>query len=297
MLIGQVEYHEFLWLQLQAYHAGRSLEEQDNYLEQSRRDVDKVLDEVINFKFDAKNGICKYVNCKPVDNDSISDADDSIDDTSNLDENNREKDDDDDNDDEFLTFKTSFDKDALTSSPRIEKANKNEDITETSIENNIQDLKISEEKPPEIGTNSKTEKKEEKVFNLSESRNKKIAAMHEISALIQKIESVEALYPNTKALMNSHPKYKEIRFTRNLEALLLWLNINKELYHRLVVLADWIEIDPDDVINWKDWFDCGLGLLSSEIQIFNSFRYIDLADFLLGVKCPCTTSPYIIHWK
>ena len=102
-----------------------------------------------------------------------------------------------------MTFKTSFDKDALTSSPRIEKANKNEDITETSIENNIQDLKISEEKPPEIGTNSKTEKKEEKVFNLSESRNKKIAAMHEISALIQKIESVEALYPNTKALMNS----------------------------------------------------------------------------------------------
>ena len=21
-----------------------------------------------------------------------------------------------------------------------------------------------------------------------------------------------------------------------------------------------IELDPDDVLNWKDWFDCGLGL-------------------------------------
>eukprot|EP00111_Clytia_hemisphaerica_P003243 TCONS_00009253-protein len=97
-------------------------------------------------------------------------------------------------------------------------------------------------------------------FNLLGQRKEKIAAIHEIAALLQKVEGVESLYPNTKALMEAHPKYKDIRFVRNLEALLFWLNVSKDLYHQLNVLADWIEIEPDDVLNFKDWFDCGLDL-------------------------------------
>ena len=208
------------------------------------------------------------------DNTKEKDGDDNDDDENDDDENE----DHDDDDDDFLTFKTSFDKETLTSSPRIENVNRNEDSAVVSIGDDMQDLKISEEKPPETVTRPKTgeeeeEEEEKQGFNLRESRKEKIAAMHEISAIIQKIENIEALYPNTKALTNSHPKYKDIRFTRNLEALLLWLNINKELYHRLVALADWIEIEPDDVINWKDWFDCGLGL-------FNSLKFIILILFI-----------------
>lgn len=226
------------------------MEEQDNYLEQSRRGIDKVLDQVINFKFDAKNAKCISTGI---------DFEDLVDDANCLD-NNKEKDCIDD--DDFLTFKTSFDKETLTSSPRIENAIKNGDSLVASIKNDIQGLEIYEDKPPETVKKQKAEGEEKKVTNFHESRKKKIIAMHEISALIQKIENVESLYPNTKALMNSHPKYKDVCFTRNLEALLLWLNINKELYHGLVALANWIGIEPDDVVNWKDWFDCGLGMLS-----------------------------------
>ena len=256
---------------MQAYHAGRSLEEQDNYLEESRKDIDKILDEVINFKFDAKNGVCNVgiTISKPTDNNDLEDTNrvplaDCL--------NSKEDDEDDIEDEEFLTFKTSFDKETLTSSPRIEISENRKSVL-TAVENDFQELEICDEKAscPVI----KPPAKEEKVFNLLELRKEKISAMHEVSALIQKIESIEALYPNNKALMNSHPKYKAIRFVRNMEALLLWLNINKELYHRLGALADWIEIEPDDVINWKDWFDCGLGLFYFKLIIL-LLRFVEV---------------------
>ena len=260
----QVEYHEFLWLQLQAFHAGRTLEEQDNYLEEARRDIDKILDEVINYKFDStrENTHCevgmKATSHATSSKDTICATD--KDNTCGGDSDNDINAEDVEEDGEYLSFKTSFDKDTLTSSPRAENARFANSEEVSQIKENlpsIEKLDLSDESPP-CPVNSKIED-DEKIFDLNGTRNGKIMAMYEVSALIQKVESIEKLYPNTKALTNAHPKYKDIRFVNSIEALLLWLYINKDLYHQLDALADWIEIEPDDVLNWRDWFDCGLG--------------------------------------
>lgn len=46
----KVELSQALWLELQAWHANRSMSEQDQYLMVARASVNEVLDEVINFK-------------------------------------------------------------------------------------------------------------------------------------------------------------------------------------------------------------------------------------------------------
>lgn len=238
-----------MWLQLQAYHAARTLEEQDNYLEEARRDVDNLLDEVINFCFDSKKS-SSHILCGKDDQES-SDEGFVLPQS---------------DEDEFVTFKTSFDDNPTMASSSPKEA------SSTPIDINE---KPTKEKSDNLNTISGTikeldldldGKKSEKVLDLRKLRADKVSAMQEIVALIQKIESVEALYPNTKALVSAHPKYKDVKFVRNMEALYLWLNVNKELYHCLNGLADWIDVDPDDFISWRDWFDCGLGSVFLNIQ-------------------------------
>ena len=107
------------------------------------------------------------------------------------------------------------------------------------------------------------------------SRVNQISAMKQIIALLKKVDYIEKLYPSIKALTVSHPKYKDIKFSRNMEAMLLWLNVNKELYHRLYMVADWIDVDPDDLIVWYDWFEYGLGTVfffSHKLVIYDVYN-------------------------
>lgn len=84
-------------------------------------------------------------------------------------------------------------------------------------------------------------------------------AMHIIIMLLKKIDDAAALYPTTKALAQSQPKYLDVKFVKNYETLNVWLNICKELYHKLQVVASLVDVNVEDNKTWEDWFDHGLG--------------------------------------
>lgn len=47
----QTEIKDLIWLELQAYHADRTVEQQDNYLSQARKEVGDLLNEIMNYRF------------------------------------------------------------------------------------------------------------------------------------------------------------------------------------------------------------------------------------------------------
>ncbi|RZF44830.1 hypothetical protein LSTR_LSTR000782 [Laodelphax striatellus] len=49
--LWQNELNDLIWLELQAWHADRSLQEQDQFLCQAREDIHNLLDEIMNYKF------------------------------------------------------------------------------------------------------------------------------------------------------------------------------------------------------------------------------------------------------
>lgn len=87
-----------------------------------------------------------------------------------------------------------------------------------------------------------------------------LKAMHIIIMILKRIEGTAALYPTIKALAQSHPLYLDEKFVRNYETLNVWLNICKELYHKLHVVATLVNVDAEDNKTWEDWFDHGLGI-------------------------------------
>lgn len=210
-----------LWLELQTWRSGQSLEVQDNYLEQARQKVDEVLDEVMNYRFVYKGS---SVSLCPVGVDTTGSMSDSYD------------------TDEMLTFTTSFDQ--VTDNERFEQLASSDDDSPRDVV-----TKMNSEQDPSAKTSEM----------LSLSKKKKVAAMREIMQLVAKIESVECLYPSMRALAAAHPKYGDVKFKRNMEAMLLWLNVNKDIFHKLNILAHWIDIDPEDMMSWRDWFDHALG--------------------------------------
>ena len=40
--------------------------------------------------------------------------------------------------------------------------------------------------------------------------------------------------------------------------MIFWLGVNKELHHKMNTMAEWIDVDPDDILTWQDWFEHGL---------------------------------------
>lgn len=48
--VWQNELQEMIWLELKAYHADRTLTEQDQYLWQQRKEVEQLLQDLISYK-------------------------------------------------------------------------------------------------------------------------------------------------------------------------------------------------------------------------------------------------------
>ena len=109
-------------------------------------------------------------------------------------------------------------------------------------------------------------------------------AMHIIIMLLKKVEDATALYPTSKALSQCHPLYLNEKFIRNYETLNVWLNICKELYHKLQVVASLVDVDVEDNKTWEDWFDHGLGEFLKKIMTFHSFNGIAILQDFANIK-------------
>ena len=248
-----MEFPELLWLELQAWHAGKQVEEEDIYLEQARTGINDILDEVINYKFNSWNCTKSYEDVKTEPLDMREFRLDSI-----------------DCEEEFLTMK--FGKDSVVSSSPIPEEKLEQNICLNKTEDNFKSPDFAKKnfisKFKEMNLES-----HQNLFKVSTqnsvSGDPHLNAMQAIIDIIKRVEQAERLYPSLSALATAHPKYKDVQFQRNLEAMIFWLGVNKELHHKMNTMAEWIDVDPDDTLTWQDWFEHGL----SKLFGFFSFRF------------------------
>ena len=85
-----------------------------------------------------------------------------------------------------------------------------------------------------------------------------------MTEIFDKVERVENLYPNRQSLGEQNQKYKREEFSQNFETMCLWLNVTRELYHKLYLIAKFVSVNKDDRETWKDWFEVGLGQLGKK---------------------------------
>lgn len=57
------EYRDIIWLELQAHHADRTLEEQDAYLFAARQNIGELLDEIMKYKYQRKCKATSHSSC------------------------------------------------------------------------------------------------------------------------------------------------------------------------------------------------------------------------------------------
>ena len=84
------------------------------------------------------------------------------------------------------------------------------------------------------------------------------AAIEQVTVLFDHLQAVEHLYPTLCSLGEQNPKYCSDQFNRNLESLCLWLNLTKDLYQKLHVMAKFLGVDINQQEIWQDWLDIGL---------------------------------------
>ncbi|XP_078375482.1 mitogen-activated protein kinase kinase kinase 4-like isoform X2 [Oculina patagonica] len=288
----QVELSQALWLELQAWHANRTMEEQDLYLIRARANVEEVLDEVINFKVKKQDVNTQIVNEKVDQNSQDGNGDLLLGHASNKS---------DSKDDNF----TRTDSDSGTSAQLTCPVNSS--MRNSCESNRIEHLdslnsqkkedsvtKTNEQFSPETdgfvngpATNitNYTALKGRLSLDLSQ-RNQKLhpdeagfkpgremlpdrtccqlkAAIDQVTELFDKVERVENLYPTRQSLGEQNPKYTSKEFTRNFETMCLWLNVTRELYHKLHLIAKFVGVNAAEVETWHDWLDVGLGRLES----------------------------------
>lgn len=215
----QIQFDQVLWLELQARHFARKIEEQDSFLLEERKNVDGTLDEICSFHFPSK--LKEFDSRGPM----------------NMPHN-------------IGGMSQEHPKSPL---PHREPNQENQDghlQASTSRPSSTSPLPFA---PHDVNHSCSTV-----ADHFTGPIQRK--AMHIIIMLMKKVQDATSLYPTSKALAQLHPKYLEIKFVRNFETLNLWLNICKELYHKLQVIASLIDVDIEDNKTWEDWFDHGLGM-------------------------------------
>lgn len=281
----QVEFSQALWLELQAWHANRTMEEQDLHLMRARANVEEILDEVINFKVKKQDANTQILTDKGDTNSQDGNCNHVVNDlsTSNEKEVNHTN---------CQSQFSHIDSSAFSSCERkriessgslhtekMESATKQENEQLTSSEaddivegsaSNGRDLRALKTRlrldltlAPEGGGVKQCRQASE-----DKSCCQLRAAIEQVTELFDKIERVEHLYPNRQSLGEQNPKYKSEKFTRNFETLCLWLNVTSELYHKLHLIAKFVGVDPAETETWKDWLDVGLGKLGKHNIVF-----------------------------
>lgn len=94
------------------------------------------------------------------------------------------------------------------------------------------------------------------MLDLSQTLEKHREAMRQVSDILDKLETVERLYPTLKALRLKHPIYAADDFQLRIQTLWLWLNMSRELGHKLKLMAKVLYIDHVQDLEWP-WLDDG----------------------------------------
>ena len=94
----------------------------------------------------------------------------------------------------------------------------------------------------------------QQITDLSEIVKRHREAMHQVSDILGKLETVEKLYPTLKAMGHDHPVCATVPFQMRISTLHLWLNLSKDLGHKLQLMAKVLFIDQIPDAEWP-WLD------------------------------------------
>ncbi|XP_063299410.1 mitogen-activated protein kinase kinase kinase 4 isoform X3 [Pelobates fuscus] len=162
--------NELFWLELQAWHAGRSINDQDLYLYTARQAIPDIINEILTFK--VNYGKLPSVGYSGKLNGTLAEG----------------------------QFTTSH-----------------ETIGQTSYHDHIQ---------------------------------KQRASFEQVKQIMELLEYIEALYPSLQALQKDYERYAAKDFQARVQALCLWLNITKDLNHKLRIMGTVLGIKNLSDIGW-----------------------------------------------
>ncbi|KAM4692988.1 mitogen-activated protein kinase kinase kinase 4 isoform 2-T2 [Discoglossus pictus] len=163
--------NELLWLELQAWHAGRSVNDQDLYLYTARQAIPDIINEILTFK--VNYGRLFSVNGGNL-NGTLPEG-------------------------QFMGSRESGTVDHLTYHDHI---------------------------------------------------HKQRVSFEQVKQIMELLEYVEALYPSLQALQRDYEKYAAKDFQARVQALCLWLNITKDLNHKLRIMGTVLGIKNLSDIGW-----------------------------------------------
>ncbi|XP_056422756.1 mitogen-activated protein kinase kinase kinase 4 isoform X3 [Hyla sarda] len=163
--------NELFWLELQAWHAGRSINDQDLYLYTARQAIPDIVNEILTFKVN-------YGRLSSVSNGG--------------------------------DFNGTFSEGSCTNSHEAV-------VGHTSYHDHI---------------------------------NKQRVSFEQVKQIMELLEYIEALYPSLQALQRDYEKYAAKDFQARVQALCLWLNITKDLNHKLRIMGTVLGIKNLSDIGW-----------------------------------------------
>lgn len=164
--------NELFWLELQAWHAGRSINDQDLYLYTARQAIPDIVNEI-------------------------------------------------------LTFKVNY--------GRLSSVSNGGDLNGTFSERTC-----SGSHEPVAGGHS----------SYYDHIQKQRVSFEQVKQIMELLEYIEALYPSLQALQRDYEKYAAKDFQARVQALCLWLNITKDLNHKLRIMGTVLGIKNLSDIGW-----------------------------------------------
>ncbi|KAM8947401.1 mitogen-activated protein kinase kinase kinase 4 isoform 2-T2 [Pelodytes ibericus] len=164
--------NELFWLELQAWHAGRSINDQDLYLYTARQAIPDIINEILTFKVNYGR---------------------------------------------LSSFGNGGSLNGSLSEEQYMVSHGNDGAGYSSYHDHIQ---------------------------------KQRASFEQVKQIMELLEYIEALYPSLQALQRDYEKYAAKDFQARVQALCLWLNITKDLNHKLRIMGTVLGIKNLSDIGW-----------------------------------------------
>ena len=222
--VWQNEVNDVIWLELQAWYSGRTLKHQDEHLCAEREKVPVVLDEVMNFKVPLADLTSRWPDA--VTGEDSSELGDGI----------------------TVVCKGSSDNVIEVSSEG--ESNGGEVVYGVGRRSSLLPSSAS-------GKGLET-CLEGCIWECAQSLAERTVIQKEalvlVSTLLDKLDTVEHLYPTTKALGKEYPLYDTPEFQQRVDTLYLWMNIVKDLGHKLQLMAKVLHVDTIEGLQWP-WLE------------------------------------------
>ena len=215
-----------IWREFRAWQAERTLEEQEDWDFEHHREVEVVLNRVIQYRFDSQSEV---LNSRLFTGTETRARDDY----------------------EPLT--------SLTSATRFEVDGGNNNSEETTplsslnagvATQNRDDCDGDEDGPRTLTQQGSTDSDESSASSKSSGEYsiekflspEQLSALSEVNQLLEELENVEGLYSNSRKIGDENPKYRQPSFRRKRDAIILWVKVTKGLADHLSRLSKWFGV-------------------------------------------------------